>query len=176
MTLTPEMIQERIKTHKEKKNRYKRHGVPVPNGMDVDEGILRQAREASFNTDSAVIKFLREEPRLIKHRDKGPDGKQYQFGRGNPIGAIVAFQFDDGIRVGWSKYNKTDEPLIFTKKDAKDVAFIRAFDSIHFSDDDATATTGRGTTIPYTVVRELKVFLNHLAKIHPQLPVNVTFA
>ena len=111
-------------------------GEPTPNGLGlVTDATKRQVSEIMEAPDEVITEYFRADDGALIETNVAMGSKRlFCIGRGTPIGAFVAFKQPkpltspkrpEGMLIGWSKRHPTDEPLVFTREDAKRVAITR---------------------------------------------------
>jgi len=111
-------------------------GDPTPNGLGlVTDAVKRQVSDIMKEPKEVIVEYFRADDGALIETNVAVGGKRlFCIGRGTPIGAFVAFKMPkpltepkapEGTLIGWSKRHPTDEPLVFTRGDAKRVAITR---------------------------------------------------
>lgn len=164
-------------------NRYALHGTPMPKGIKVSEktqAVAKTIIDESKNTTDCdkrlLITYIR--------RTLNDAPRHYYFGkRGDPYGVMVAFLYNNQVKIGWSKRIEGDvfeagrmlqkEPLVFTKKDAVYVAVLRGLtDSIILNDSGMYTTAGK--IIPKSITKSLVLFNEFAQRIFKKSVSNIT--
>jgi len=156
--------------------------VSSTNPMGIDEDItvitVDKARDEALKiikSGKMISKFVRPGKRkLSKVITDTETGDVYKkFRRNAPIGALVAFMNDGNLFVGWSKYNKNNEVLPFSKKIAIETAVMRGLlDNIYpYGPDGYTTTTGQ--YVPKLIVKDIPDFITRIEKVFERRVDNV---
>ncbi len=132
--------------NKEKRKKlHKKHGCPHPTGHEVSKDIKAKAVVIAADHTKLLIRYTRRNPMLVKDLKKGDDPYDkpaYKIIRGEPTGVLIAFKDGDKLLIGWSQRHGTNEPLSFTREDARVCAVLRGLlDSITIESKEKVFTT-----------------------------------
>lgn len=161
---------------------YEIHGLPDPNGIEINDAI-RDSAAAIINQGAPglMIQYIREAATNVT--TMATTGNKTSISekmlRGSPIGVMVAFVDNEELLIGWSKHNKAVvkdkngaavlvkgkpeqiEKLVFTKRDATNTAVLRALtDTVNMAD------------VPFKIAEALPAFLVRAEKYFKDIPAN----
>jgi hypothetical protein len=155
------------------------YGLPMPKGLEVSEEVLNLAdriiQDAKDNNDpdgdrskTILVRYVRggEDGFALGCRILEDGSKEYDVFKAPPLGALVAFKFEDRVYIGWSKHAGPDnEPLEFNKKHAIRVAVLRALlDEVVFLEGWEKAITAEHEPIPDKIAIQLESFFNRASR------------
>ena len=173
-----------ISTH-----RYVLYGPPFPRNLDLTEELRATAKEIITNSKNTSD---RDKSLLIRYIRKTANGyvsqNRYFARKGEPHGGVVAFLYNEKLRIGWSKRIegiekgtlshgkiKQKEPLVFTKIDAVYVAVLRGLvDKIVLRQ--SGTYTNKDKVIPRKIVKTLFPFIKRVQKAFDRAVSNVKLA
>ena len=169
------------------------HDIPTPSNMKIPgetketaERIIRNSKNIEKNDDAILIEYIRKGQNgyILQNRDISDDITEYFIGKGEPYGVIVAFIYKGKLKIGWSKRlegetidngkTKQLEPLIFTKKNAINLAVVRGLiDSIAFRG--SSAYTSMNGVLPKSITKILQPFIKRAQTYFKQKVANCSY-
>ena len=125
---------------------HKKHGCPYPTGHTIATDVKARAVEIAADHKKLLIRYIRKNPKLgmtIKENRDRYDNPTYSVLKGEIIGVLIAFKDGAGkLLIGWSQRHSTNEPLSFTREDARVCAVLRGLlDSITIESKEKVLTT-----------------------------------
>lgn len=153
-------------------NRYVLYGIPKPKNVELTKEIQAVAKEIINNSKNITRGDKQLLITYVRKVLSGPISKNFYLAqKGSPYGAVVAFLYNEKLKIGWSKRIEGDElssgkvvpkePLVFTKKDAVSIAVLRGItDSITFHG--SGAYTEKNRIIPKIIAKRLPSFIKRV--------------
>ena len=143
---------------------HKKHGCPHPTGHEVSKDVKAKAVEIAADHTKLLIRYTRKDPMLIKDLKKGDDPYDkpaYKIIKGEPLGVLIAFKDDGKLLIGWSQRHTVNEPLSFTREDARVCAVLRGLlDSISMKSKEDVFTSIEGQCVPSPLKYHIPSFVN----------------
>jgi len=143
------------------------YGPAHPAGIVITDEDIKIANSIIANNTTSgtpkermelLISYLRLPPSVMIHPPSGDLPAYSTIGVGTPNACLVAFKFNNALRLGWSMLNSSGEPIPYSNKKARMCAVLRGMKDSITMEGKKFGTNSQRKVVPVTITKNLKKF------------------